>query len=248
MKKNNIAILFGCVCVIVVYAISIQLKTIEDVSKVSSGSVSESGLIDEVLKWKARYEGIYNTLQIEEKKLDKVRKEASSDDDNLSGIREELKIANKLLGLTEVTGKGITITLDDNKTVIADGTVNTNIAELLVHDDDLIRLVNDLKNGGAEAISINNQRIVSTTGIVCDGNVVRINGQKVSAPFEIKAIGYPERLLGAVDFPTAILSELRSVGVVKEEPKKVNSITIPKYTGAISIVHMEALKERGEIE
>ena len=246
MKKNNIALIFGCVCVVLVYVISIQFKTIEDANKTMSGSLAENGLRDEVLKWRARYENIYNQLQIEEKRLDKVRKEASSDNENLSGMREELKQVNQLLGLTEVTGKGITIVLDDNKSVIADGAININIAELLVHDDDLIRLVNDLKNGGAEAISINNQRIVSTTGIICDGNVVRINGQKVSAPFEIKAIGYPERLIGAIDFPTAILSELRKVGVIKEEPKKANSITIPKYTGSIGMAHMEVFKDRGE--
>ena len=239
MKKNSIAIILGAVCLVLVFAIAVQIKTIEDVNKTVAGYASENGLRDEVLKWKARYEEIYSKVQEEEKKLDKVRKEASANDENSASTREELNLVNRLLGLTEVTGKGITLVLDDNKTSIADGTAIGSIADYLVHDDDLIRLVNDLKNGGAEAISINDQRIVNTTGIVCDGNVVRINGQKVSAPFEIKAIGYPERIIGAISFPKAILEELRTVGVVKEEPKKSNSITIPKYTGSISITHME---------
>ena len=239
MNKNSIAIVLGIVCLFLSIAIAIQFRTIEEANNVVAGVLAENGLRDEVLKWKARYEEIYERVQDEEKKLDKVRKEASADDENSSSNREELKQVNCLLGLTEVTGKGITIVLDDNKVAIADGTIVGNLAEYLVHDDDLIRLVNDLKNGGAEAISINDQRIVNTTGIVCDGNVVRINGQKVSAPFEIKAIGYPERLIGAISFPKAILEELRTVGVVKEEPKKSNSITIPKYTGTISITHME---------
>jgi len=239
LKKNSIAIVLGVVCLFLSIAVAIQFRTIEETNNVVAGVLAENGLRDEVLKWKARYEEIYEEVQDEEKKLDKVRKEASADDENSSSDREELKQVNCLLGLTEVTGKGITIVLDDNKVAIADGTIVGNLAEYLVHDDDLIRLVNDLKNGGAEAISINDQRIVNTTGIVCDGNVVRINGQKVSAPFEIKAIGYPERLIGAISFPKAILEELRTVGVVKEEPKKSNSITIPKYTGTISITHME---------
>lgn len=243
MKKNSIAIVLGVVCTMLVFGMCIQLKTIEDANKTVAGATGESGLRDEVLKWKARYEEIYGKVQEEEKKLESVRKEASANDESSSSTEEELKLANRLLGLTEVTGKGITIVLDDNKTSIADGTAIGNIAEYLVHDVDLIRLVNDLKNGGAEAISINDQRIVNTTGIVCDGNVVRINGQKVSAPFEIKAIGYPERIIGAISFPKAILEELRTVGVVKEEPKKSNSITIPKYTGTISISHMELFDE-----
>ncbi|MBR6034415.1 MAG: DUF881 domain-containing protein [Clostridia bacterium] len=246
MKKNSIAILLGVVCAILVYAISIQLKTIDELNKTVSGSISENGLRDEVLKWKGRYDSIYAKLQEEESRLEKVRKEASSDDEASAGTREELKLVNRMLGFTEVTGKGITIVLDDNKAQIAEGVLPGTIADYLVHDDDLIRLVNDLKNGGAEAISINEQRIVSTTGIVCDGNVVRINGQKVSAPFEIKAIGYPERLIGTLNFPEAILSTLRSVGVVKEEPKKSNSITIPKYTGTISIKNLSALEGQGE--
>ncbi len=246
MKKNGIAILLGFVCAVLVYAIAIQLKTIDEANKTVSGSVSESGLRDEVLKWKERYDNIYDRLQEEEKKLEKVRKEASSDDETSAGLREELKSINRMLGFTELTGKGITLVLDDNKAQIAEGVMPGTIADYLVHDDDLIRLMNDLKNGGAEAISINEQRVVSTTGIVCDGNVVRINGQKVSAPFEIKAIGYPERLIGTLNFPEAILSTLRSVGVVKEEPKKSNSITIPKYTGTISIKYLSKLERQGE--
>lgn len=239
MKKNHIAIILGIVCALLTLGMAIQIKTIEDANKTVAGALSVNNLRDEVLKWKARYEEIYEKVQQEEKKLDKIRKDVSANDESATNKREELKLVNRLLGLTEVKGKGVVLVLDDNKTSIADGTAMGNIAEYLVHDDDLIRLVNDLKNGGAEAISINDQRIVNTTGIVCDGNVVRINGQKVSAPFEIKAIGYPERIIGAISFPKAILEELRSVGVVKEEPKKTNSITIPKYTGAISTTHME---------
>ena len=243
MKKNHIAIILGVVCALLVFGMAIQIKTIEDANKTVAGAIAENGLRDEVLKWKARYDDAYARIQAEEKKLDSIRKDVSANDDSLAGKREELKVVNRLLGLTEVKGKGVVLVLDDNKTSIADGTAIGNIAEYLVHDDDLIRLVNDLKNGGAEAISINDQRIVNTTGIVCDGNVVRINGKKVSAPFEIKAIGYPERIIGAISFPKAILEELRAVGVVKEEPKKSNSITIPKYTGAISITHMELAAE-----
>ena len=188
MKKIHIAIILGAVCLILVFAISIQIKTIEDANKTVAGAFSENGLRDEVFKWKARYEEIYGKVQEEEKKLDKARKDVSANNESSASTREELKLANRLLGLTEVRGKGITIVLDDNKSTIAESTMIGNIADYIVHDNDLIKLVNDLKNGGAEAISINDQRIVNTTGIVCDGNVVRINGQKVSAPFEIKAI------------------------------------------------------------
>jgi len=72
-----------------------------------------------------------------------------------------------------------------------------NISKALVHDEDLREIINDLKNSGAEAISINDQRIVSTTAIICSGSVVTINGVKLNSPFEIKAIGNKSSL-GAI--------------------------------------------------
>lgn len=59
----------------------------------------------------------------------------------------------------------------------------------MVHDEDLRRIINEMKNSGAEAISINDQRIVATTAIVCSGAVATVNGVKLNSPFEIKAIG-----------------------------------------------------------
>lgn len=238
MKDSKIAIILGVFCIVLTYAISIQFKTIDESSKIVSNSRTESNLRDEVLKWKDNYDNAYAQVQSLEKKLEKIRQEVTTDDDESAAKREQLKSANCLLGFTEVTGKGVVLTLDDNKTQITEGLVLGNVSDYIIHDNDLIRLVNEIKNAGVEAISINEQRIVSTTGMVCDGSVIRINGQKVSSPFEIKIIGYPETIMGTLTFPTGYLETLRSAGLVKEEPKKVNSITIPKYKGAISIKYL----------
>lgn len=242
MNKNKVALLLGVVCIALTYAICIQFKTIEVVNKTVASSLTENRLRDEVLKWKERYENIYNELEAEEKKLEKIRKKATENDDSSASIREELKIANRLLGFTELTGKGIIITLEDNKLQSVDGISTGNVADYLVHDDDLIQLVNEIKNApGVDAIAINDQRIVSTTGIVCDGNVVRINGEKVSAPFVIKVIGYPESIIGAIDIPEAYLAILKNMGIVKEVTKS-NNVTVPKYDGVISIKNLVAVK------
>lgn len=241
MNKNKISLLLGGVCVALTFAICVQLKTIDVANKTVSNSFAENSLRDEVLKWKGRYDVIYEKLQVEEEQLEKIRKKATENDGEAATIREELKITNRLLGFTELTGKGVTIILEDNKNQNLDGTTG-NISDYLIHDDDLIRIVNDLKNAGVEAISINEQRIVSTTGITCDGSVVRINGEKVSAPFVIKAIGYPERIMGVLVFPDSYLQQLESLGLVKEVTK-ANSITVPKYEGVISIKNLQKVKE-----
>ena len=103
---------------------------------------------------------------------------------------------------------------------------------MVVHDLDVLSVINELKNAGAEAISINDQRLTPNSGIICGGNIIDVNGEKVGAPFVIKAIGLPEQL-AALNRPGGYLVRLKeySIGV---EFKKSNNITIPKYTGTLT--------------
>ena len=150
---------------------------------------------------------------------------------------EQIKQGNKMIGLTEVTGPGVIVTLSDSK---KDANSVLNPSTLLVHDVDILGVVNELKNAGAEAISINDQRIVPTTSISCGGNIIDINGEKVGTPFVIKAIGLPEQLAG-LSRPGGYLEIFKgaSVGV---ELKKSNNITISKYTGVINYQYAQTVK------
>lgn len=121
------------------------------------------------------------------------------------------------------------ITLTDSKKDISSA-LNPN--DLIVHDLDVLSVINELQNAGAEAISINDQRVVPTTGIICGGNIIDINKEKVGAPFVIKAIGLPEQL-AALSRPYGYLEILKGYGI-GVETKKSNNITIPKYTGTIT--------------
>ena len=100
-----------------------------------------------------------------------------------------------------------------------------------MHDGDIMHVVNELFNAGAEAISINGQRVILTTAIECDGNVIKVNGNKTGAPFEILAIGYPEQLAG-LQRPGGYLEALVSRGLTVNLTKQ-NTVTIPKYTGTM---------------
>ena len=99
--------------------------------------------------------------------------------------------------------------------------------------------VNELKNAGAEAIEINGKRIVGTTAINCDGNVITVNGEKVTSPFTINAIGYPE-LLSTLNRAGGYLSILGDYNV-KTEFKKRDKISIPKYTGIMSFKYAKSV-------
>ena len=219
-------------CLALTSSIAVQYKTISDANKVTGISVN-SELKTEVLRWKEKYEQAYEDLDKIEELLEKRRKIATQNDGKSLALQQQLRKLNALIGTIDVKGEGIVITLADNSNV-TNQTIGIfdNISNYLIHDTDLIMLVNELKNADAEAISINDERIVNTTSITCDGTVVLVNGNKLSSPFTIKAIGSPALILGAIQRTGGLLEELNAYGLVSSISQEDN-ITIYKYNGII---------------
>lgn len=229
MQKNKIAIILGIVCMVLTISIAVQIRTIESAtSTVGTGISDNSGLKDEFLKSQEEYNTAYKKLEEAEKKLEEVRNQATQNNETDSNTEIEIKEDRKLLGLTEVTGQGFIIKLDDNREI--NGSEVLNVSDYLVHEGDLTYIVNELFNAGADAIAINDQRITSKTSILCDGNIIRINGEIVSVPITIQAIGYPERMDYALNRPGGYLEILANAGV-QVYVQKSEKITLPKYEG-----------------
>lgn len=168
MDKNKIAITLGMVCLILTIAICIQINTIKNANATVSQTFTENSLRDEVLKWKEKYDNIANELDVAEKNLAKIREESTQNDSTSTEKEAQITLNNQLLGITNLVGQGIemTITDDPNATRESIGAFD-DISYHIVHDADLRAIVNELKNAGAEAISINGQRLVNTTAITC---------------------------------------------------------------------------------
>ena len=216
-------------CMLLTLGICLQIRTIGDATKTVGTKLRDnSGLRDELLSIQDKYNILYKTLENEEKVLEKTRQIAATNNQDDLKNEEEIKNNQKLLGLTDVTGQGIIIRLDENREVNSNEVIN--ISEYLVHEEDLLYIVNELFNSGANAISINNQRIVNTTSILCDGNIIRVNGKMVGVPIVIKAIGYPERMDYALTRPGGYLSIMADDGIVVGVEKS-EKIDIPKYEG-----------------
>lgn len=238
MDKKKVAIVLGIMCFILTSAIVVQYKTIKNANKIAGTNIN-SELKTEVLKWKERYEQTYGELQRAENTLEEQREVATNNSDTSSDLQKRLKTLNSLIGSIDVSGNGVIVTVADNQNVTSENIgILDNISNYLIHDKDLLAIVNELKNAGAEAISINDERILNTTAITCDGNVVLINGNKVSSPFQIKAIGSPETLLGALRRTGGFLADLQSFGLLTSIEKKDN-ITIYKYNGIINYKALE---------
>ena len=241
MNKSKIAITLGIVCFLLTAAICVQINTIKSSNLTVAQTFTENNLRDEVLKWKEKYDNISEELDNSEKELAKIREKSTQNNSSSLQKEEQITLNNNLLGKTNLVGQGIEITLKDDPNATRESIgVFDDISDHIIHDADLRYIVNELKNAGAEAISINGQRLVSTTAITCIGNVIKVNDEKIASPFTIKAIGLSESLSG-IDRPGSYIELLREKGIVVSI-KKSDSIEIPKYTGAISSKYMRVQK------
>lgn len=226
MKKEYIAVTLGVMCFLLTSAIVIQLNTTKNAIATVGQAFTENELRDDVLRWKEKYDKKYAELENTEKELELERQKSISNDSSSLQKQEELQTINTYLGLTDVTGEGIIITLKDNTTS------KFGTADDIVHYSDIREIVNELKNAGAESISINEQRVVPTTSISCIGTVVKVNEQRIGVPFVIKAIGNQTALWGAMTRPGGFLKTLEEYVVV--ETRRSNNISIPKYDGVLT--------------
>jgi uncharacterized protein YlxW (UPF0749 family) len=123
---------------------------------------------------------------------------ASISDRDVNRSRREVEKLRDPAGLVERQGPGVTVTLSDAPEDVINSTTG-NINPLLVHQQDIQAVVNALWKGGATAVTIEGQRVVSTTGIRCEGNAVQLQGVPYPQPYVIQAVGNQADLLMALE-------------------------------------------------
>lgn len=137
---------------------------------------------------------------------------------NTPNIEEQISNKEVLLGTTDVHGEGIIININDGND--------------LIHQEDIVILLDELKNAGAEAISVNGQRIVSNTYFYCDGSVILIDGVKIGNPFVIKAIGDSQTIYGAITRNKGYVATLTKDGI-QVDVQKSEDVEISKTNKTI---------------
>jgi uncharacterized protein YlxW (UPF0749 family) len=148
----------------------------------------------------------------------------------------------RLAGLTAVTGPAVTVTLNDAPAGVAANGIDADL--LVVHQQDIQSVANVLWAGGAEAMTIQGQRVISTTGIKCVGNTVVLHGIPYAPPYVISAIGNPDRLLAALDGaePIQIYKQyVEAYGLVYEEENQ-GRLTFPAHEGSLELQYAQPLR------
>lgn len=148
----------------------------------------------------------------------------------IENLESEEDYYEKVAGLTDVKGEGVIVIIDDSQRAIG----NDEPSSLIVHDFDILNIVRDLRNAGAEAISINGERVLfGKSQIVCAGPTVEINNRTFAQPFIIKAVGDRFYLESAINSPESYGSLLRDWDIFLEVNTSIN-VEIPKYEGNLS--------------
>ena len=181
-------------------------------------------LSDEIGQMQIEYETLQNQINYLRASLDNV----TPIDHELRDIFELAKVE---AGIFELSGPGVEVTLNDSSINVRAGE-NPNL--YVLHDEDLLLILNELRAAGAEAISINDQRILATTEVRCAGPTILLNQSKrLTPPYVIRAIGDPDNLEASLKMKGGIAQSLQIFGI-QVTVKKMTNMIIPAYSGAIS--------------
>jgi len=153
-------------------------------------------------------------------------------------MKKELEKVRMHAGLLPGTGQGVVITMDDSNLPRQPGE-DPNL--FLIHDEDLLKVINELFAAGAEAVSVNGQRIIANSEIRCVGPTIIINSVKLAPPFIINAVGDPEILEAALKMRGGVIESLQVFGI-QVSIKKQDKVDIPAYTGPIQFKYLKPVK------
>ncbi len=236
MKKGKgiMTITMGLICFVLAYVMFMQFRTIEETNITQIENMRESELSEKLASWKEKYEETSLKLEETNAKLQEYKQKREANEEASELLNRELAQAKAIVGLTDVRGNGVIITY----------TEDTTTESGKIRDSDLIELVNELKLAGAEAISINDQRITNMSNIInvdIDGKkFILIDKKRVTSPYTIKAIGDPKYLESALTTKTIGFVTRHDNATLQRE----NNITINKYNGDIKVRYSnEVVKE-----
>lgn len=166
-------------------------------------------------------------------RLSEFEQKAGQDTSLTRELSEQVKQARLEAGLTPLKGPGLTITLTDS---IRRPGPDEDAYFFIIHDQDLQALVNELFAAGAEAVAVNDQRIITRSSIRCVGPSVLVNTVQLASPFTVSAIGPAKELEGGLRMPNGWLATMamliRSGGEVKIAQN--DEMEVPAYSGSMS--------------
>lgn len=240
MKKTiGAKLAIACVFMILAFGIALQFKSIVINNKNNSTSTARAEELQlQLSAEREKNEALYLQIIDYKDQIDEFGRQAEESGGYAKILSQQLEKATILSGQTAVHGQGVSVTMSDSNIPNA-GNVNENY--FIIHDEDVLKVINELRSAGAEALSINGERILSISEIRCSGSVVSVNNNRYAAPFVIKAIGNAAELENALKMRSGVVDVLSQWGI-NIDIKTETDITIDAYKGNIEYKYAQTVK------
>lgn len=197
-----------------------------------------------------QYRETYSNQRVEDlvRRLNETEKSKAVLTEEIEGLRkgipeeamkkEQDRLKN-LAGLTDLKGPGVRVVLDDSKQNSKAGE-NSNL--YIIHDEDVLKVINELKASGAEAIAVNDQRLIATSEVRCVGPTLLVNDVRYSPPYEIIAIGDSKTMDASLKLRGGVAETLKFYGI-QIQIHQEKEIEIPAYKGNFHYNLAQPVKE-----
>ena len=239
-NKGELAVVV--VCAIVGFLLAAQLRTVQLTGAADAASAARLETLQDLYnELTAERDGLAEQVSQLQEELALYRDEAASGQAGSEALRAEVDQLEITAGLTDVEGPGVTVILEDS----ASANLTGDEADYLIHDSDLLSVINELRSAGAEAISLNGERILATSEVRCTGAVVTVNGRRYAAPYIIFAIGDPDTLYSALTMRSGVADVLSQWGITVKVTAS-DLLLIPKYNGSVDYQYAHTVTPDGE--
>ncbi len=237
--KTNERIILALVLIILTALVIIQFRSVQ--SNYLAGLMPSKRfekITAEINALKEDKVRLIEELEARQAELDSILSNASSESVLIKNLQSNIEHYKMILGLTDVVGEGVYMRIDNG--IAEDGIVAT--ADIVEHSYLINSIINELNAAGAEAISVNGNRIVAGTAIRKVGDEIVVNGQKIVPPITIMAIGDRNVLYSAVGSRFQIVESLRDSGYQVEFERR-EEIVLKKYEDVVSWRYAKPIEE-----
>lgn len=234
-EKLVMSISIGISCFALMLVMFMQFKVVKQTDITAIETMRESELKLELSSWNEKYNELNERYGEVVAKIEEYKNEKVSDEKTAELLEKELIQLNEMLGKTDVEGEGIVIQLIDKQ----GEKLSEDVTVERINEEDLLLIVNELFAAGAEAISINGHRVISTSSVFSIGTeFLKVNGERILSPYVINAIGNPDYLKSAVSGKGGQVDELKELGheTSVDTSKKIK---IEKYSGEINTKYIK---------
>ncbi len=231
MKKRGTNLIVCMLCAALAFTFTVQIRSVKRNNNLKGADQLRAEELQKSLTNETdKNRKLEQQLDQYKRDIDEMRRLMGEDGTISEAVLSQLQNAEVLAGTVAVVGPGVSVMMDDMGGMPA-GSADPN--QFVIHDSDILQVLNELRDAGAEALSINGQRVLANTEVRCAGNVLSINNERTSAPFEIRAIGDPQKLASGLLMRGGVADTFQQLGI-EVKVTQLQQLEVPAYHGGLT--------------